>query len=199
VKITSKIASIAVSAALVAVGVGGLPAGVATTPVQSTTAPSTSGWTASINGVTFVPSTNAVHSNVITPDYAPGTIALCNAGFGNVSVESWKNAHGHIDLFCGDSTQGYVHIRTGHQADWQAVITKYPIGGSWDDSMSFATGQAIISGPVYNAGSGKLCYTAPWQIKHNGTVVATYHPTIIISGTRNLVITSYPTHLASEC
>jgi hypothetical protein len=158
-----------------------------------------SGWTATVGAVTFAPAVNAPKAGTVTPDYAPGTIALCNAGFGDVSVESWDNAHGHINLNCGDDKSGYVHIRTDHQADWQGVIDKYPIGGSWDDSMSFATGEALLHGSVFSAGSGKLCYSAPWQIKHNGTVVATYHPTIIISGNRNIVITSYPTHAASGC
>jgi hypothetical protein len=102
-------------------------------------------------------------------------------------------------LFCGNSKDGYVHIRADHAGQWQDVIDKFPIGGSWDDSMAFATTQALVASHPSNAGNGKLCYSAPWQIKHNGKVVATFHPTILISGNRNLVITSYPTHAKSGC
>lgn len=148
------------------------------------------------NGAVYTPP----KTTGVRPQLDPGTIALCNAGFGDVSVRSWNNSSiGHIDLFCGDNSSGYVHIRTDHQADWQAVLNTYPIGGSWDDLMVFATGEAITKGSPVNEGSNKYCYSAPIQIKNGSTVVTTYYPTIIVSVNNKRVITSYPTHYSSAC
>lgn len=179
---------------VVAFSLGASPANAAAIAGPASTAPSDV--IAGPNGDVYSPpKTTGVH-----PLLDPGTIALCNAGFGNVSVASWNNnSIGHVDLFCGDISSGYVHIRSGHQSDWQAILNSYPIGGNWDDLMVFATGQAITSGPFYNEGNNKYCYTAPLQIKHNGTVVTTYHPTILVSVNNKRVITSYPTHYSSAC
>jgi len=135
----------------------------------------------------------------------PVTIGSCNSGLGDVSVQRMDAAKvGKIDLFCGDSRSGYVHIRTRHEKDWQAVIDKTHGGGAlWDDFMVASTSE-IVSDPSAgypkSEGSGKLCYTAPIVIHDPETkTVSTYHPTVIVSENRKLVITSFPTKAAPNC
>jgi len=143
-------------------------------------------------------------SAVAKPDLDPGTIALCNAGFGNVSVQNFQaKGLGKIDLFCGDSASGYVHIRSRHQADWQAVINLAGGGGNWDDLMVFAVNASVTapsSGYPFNIGNNKWCYTTPIQIKNSkGVVVRTLHPTVVVSTNNKKVITAFPTTTAPSC
>ena len=135
----------------------------------------------------------------------PITIGSCNSGLGDVSVQRMNAASvGTIDLFCGDSKSGYVHIRERHQKDWQAVIDRTHGGGTlWDDFMVASTSQIVShpsAGYPKSEGSGKLCYTAPIVIHDPETkTVSTYHPTVIVSQNRKLVITSFPTKAAANC
>ncbi|KZX21969.1 hypothetical protein [Rathayibacter tanaceti] len=139
----------------------------------------------------------------------PGTIGLCNAGFGDVSVKSWDDTVlGYVDLFCGDSASGYIHIRdgdgslndVGHEADWQDVVDSFG-GGLWDDFMLYATGEAIVDDKAPDDhGNDKLCFTTSIDIyKSDGTYITTYQPTVIVSANNKSVITSYPTHYQSDC
>lgn len=50
---------------------------------------------------------------------------------------------GLVTLKCGNSKSGYIHIRERHERDWQYFLNKYPIGGTWDDYMLFATKNAL--------------------------------------------------------
>ncbi|WP_202565801.1 hypothetical protein [Agreia sp. COWG] len=138
----------------------------------------------------------------------PGTIGLCNAGFGDVSVQSWDNDLGHIDLFCGDGASGYIHIRdggdneVGHQDEWQAFADEASPPIDWDDLMVGAAGDAILTDKTpTNQGNQKLCYTSTVELTDDdtGRVVDTIQPTIIVSSNNKLVITAYPTHYESEC
>ena len=106
---------------------------------------------------------------------------------------------GKIDLLCGDSKSGYVHIRSGHQGDWQKIIDKWNLPGNWDDLMEFATRDALehpSSGYPTDVGGGKYCYTSVGRIKKadgTGPTLYTYHPSVIVSTNNKKVITSIPT------
>jgi hypothetical protein len=149
--------------------------------------------------ITYSPHQQAQTSGVEASLLDPGTIGLCNAGFGDVSVASWDTGIGHVDLFCGDDRSGYVHIRTDHQVDWQTVVDGAGGGADWDDFMVFATGSIVTSpapGFPKDAGAGKLCYSAPILIKDaDGNVVDTYNPTVLVSENNKRIITSYPTRV----
>ncbi|MDQ0410449.1 hypothetical protein QF007_001572 [Clavibacter michiganensis] len=153
--------------------------------------------------ITYSPHQQASNNGVDASLLDPGTIGLCNAGFGDVSVASWETGIGHVDLFCGDDRSGYVHIRTEHQVDWQTVVDGAGGGANWDDFMVFATGSIVTSpGPGFpeDEGDGKLCYSAPILIKdEDGNVVDTYNPTVIVSANNKKIITSFPTHLVDNC
>lgn len=134
----------------------------------------------------------------------PGTIALCNAGFGDTVIQSWtaktlkKGVTKKIDLKCGDKASGYVHIRAGKQASWQGVINWAGGGGNWDDLMAFATGGALkepTPGFPVDAGSNKWCYTSPMIVTNNKGATKTWNPTILVSSNNSKVITSYPTSI----
>lgn len=174
-------------AALVGALLGLSLAGIAVSPANAASIPATSTQPASI-------------SDAVTPDLAPGTIALCNSGFGDVSVDNYQaKGIGKIDLFCGDGTSGYIHIRNRHESQWATVVP----GSNWDDIMDFSVRQSVqtpSSGYPKNIGSNKYCYSTPIQIKNSkGVVVKTYHPTVIVSVNNKKVITAYPTTSAPNC
>lgn len=65
-------------------------------------------------------------------------------GQSNVTVADMRSAKdGLVTLKCGNSKSGYIHIRERHERDWQYFLNKYPIGGTWDDDMLFATKNAL--------------------------------------------------------
>lgn len=136
----------------------------------------------------------------------PITIAQCNAGYSNVTVADMPSAKdGLVALKCGFQNSGYVHIRQKHEKDWQYFLDKYPIGGTWDDYMLFATKNALkapdpkIGMPQVIPGD-KRCYATPVQIRNpKGVVVDTIHPTIIVSMNNRIVITSFPTSNSPHC
>lgn len=136
----------------------------------------------------------------LSPMLAPGTIALCNAGFGETVVQSMNSARdGTVRMKCGDSRSGYVHIRLNHESSWTSAM----VGpGVWDDFMMFATVNAVEapSRTVTKPGS-KRCYTTPIKLYKwvNGVrvYVKTMNPTVLISTNNKIVITSIPTSTSS--
>ncbi len=130
----------------------------------------------------------------------PLVIGLCNAGVIGLSVSTFPSTvDGQVDLKCGTSAEGYVHIRNRHQTSWE--IQK--LGGFfWDDDMVWATSRALIApASVINRPDSKRCYTTPIQVfRHvNGTIqlVKTINPTVIVSTNNKIVITSIPTTKSS--
>jgi hypothetical protein len=126
----------------------------------------------------------------------PLTIGLCNAGFGEVVVSSFSTKFdGAVNLKCGDSVSGYVHIRANHQPQWQAQM-----GGStglWDDYMVWASGQALAYPVLGNTQPGnKRCYTTPIDVFKVVNGVNTYwktiNPSVVVSINNKIVITSIP-------
>lgn len=104
-------------------------------------------------------------AGTVSPQLAPGTIALCNLGFGDTVIGTWtaKTLKINIDLKCGDSNSGYVHIRANHQSQWQSLIDWAGGGAVWDDLMAFSVGGSLTapsSGYPKNMGSNKYCYTS---------------------------------------
>jgi hypothetical protein len=133
------------------------------------------------------------------------TIAFCNAGFGDVSVQSWDVTAGHLDMFCGDEddddiwVSGYNHIRDRHQGDWQSIVDSAGGGGNWDDLTMFMTDRSIRADDPEPEGDGKLCYSTSVEIHEgDGALLGVYNPTIIVSATTRKVITSYPT-IVPDC
>lgn len=125
----------------------------------------------------------------------PGTIAACNIGLGETVIEKFATRYsGTISLKCGNSSAGYVHIRTNHQSQWKTVTPS----GNWDDFMVYATRQ-VVSKPSMSRmqTSTKRCYVAPIEIWRtvNGkpTYWKTTYPRVAVSQNNKLVITSFPT------
>jgi len=106
---------------------------------------------------------------------------------------------GLVSLKCGTNSDGYVHIRSRHQASWESQKGS---GGLWDDYMVWAT-SSVVSAPLatYSSADAKRCYTAPIAVfKYvNGSpqYVKTFNPTIIVSTSSRKVITSIPTNTSS--
>ncbi|MFZ4840993.1 hypothetical protein [Mycetocola saprophilus] len=142
----------------------------------------------------------------LDPRLDPGTIGLCNAGLGDVSVKNYDAVRlGNIDLLCGDERDGYVHIRKKHEKEWQSLMDSLGGGGTWDDLMEMALSSSVTNpGPGYpiDIGSGKYCYSTPVQIFHSdGSLIRVINPTIIVSANNKKVITAVPTTdaVSSNC
>jgi hypothetical protein len=130
----------------------------------------------------------------------PLVIGLCNAGVADLVVATMNSsADGAVDLKCGTSAEGYVHIRARHQTAWE---NQKGSGGLWDDFMVWATTNALAAPSlVINLAGSKRCYTTPLVVfKYvNGApqYVKTFNPTIIVSSNNKKVITSIPTNTPS--
>ncbi|MEY4102653.1 MAG: hypothetical protein RIR88_787 [Actinomycetota bacterium] len=133
-----------------------------------------------------------------TLEFNPAIIALCNLRFGDVVITSYLAASiGSVSLLCGDAYSGYVHIRSNHGSEWQQIVDQSGGGANWDDLMDFAAKSALwvpSEGYPKGVGDGKLCYTAPIQIKNQQRqVIRNMSPTIIASLNNRKVITAIPT------
>jgi hypothetical protein len=126
----------------------------------------------------------------------PIVIGLCNAGVSGLIVATMDStADGIVNLKCGTSTEGYVHIRAKHQFGWE---NQKGSGGLWDDYMVWATTNTLgAPSIVVNKLGQKRCYSTPILVfKYvNGTpqYVKTFHPTVIVSTNNKVVVTSIPT------
>lgn len=127
-------------------------------------------------------------------------IGLCNAGASGLAV-SWFSStlDGLVDLKCGTSSAGYIHIRNRHQASWELQKGS---GMLWDDYMVWATAMALTEPSVaVSKPDSKRCYTTPLQVFRysNGVIqlVKTFYPTVIVSINNKIVITSYPSNKSS--
>lgn len=153
------------------------------------------------------PSTDTPEETRVQPlGLNPVTIAQCNMGQSDVTVADMPSTKdGLVALKCGNDKVGYVHIRKEHEKDWQSILNQYPIGGTWDDYMLFATKNSLqapdpsLGMPQVIPGD-KRCYSTPVQIKNpDGVVMETIHPSIIVSMNNRVVITSFPTSSSPHC
>lgn len=128
----------------------------------------------------------------------PIKIGLCNAGRENTVVYTIRNSkhNGNIDLKCGNKDNGYVHIRSRHEGDWNNA--KGGFAGYWDDFMLYSTINALQA-PSYSRqqNSTTRCYVTPIQVfkKVNRKPVyqKTIYPRVAVSTNNRKVITSFPT------
>ena len=128
------------------------------------------------------------------PQLNPVTIGLCNAGLSNTVVRSYHSTKdGDIDLKCGTSSDGYIHIREEHESQWNDQKKEWP--GYWDDLMVQAVKDSVENGHVSVEQKGNnRCYAGTVQIKNpKGQAVNTFHPSTIVSMNNRKVITSIPT------
>lgn len=136
----------------------------------------------------------------------PITIAQCNLGHSDVIVEEMPSEKdGLVLMKCGTENAGYIHIRERHEKGWQYFLDKYPIGGTWDDFMVFATRNSLKApdpslGMPKTIPDNKRCYSTPVQIRNpKGVVVTTLHPSAIVSMNNRILITSIPTSNTPHC
>jgi hypothetical protein len=104
-------------------------------------------------------------------------------------------ALGDVVMQCGNTSQGYEHIRVRHTADWQDVL-----GGQgdrdWDDAMLTAVQTALTSprtGFPKDAGDGKVCFAAAVRFDDGSIPTPDGFVKVIVSSTTDRVITAYPT------
>lgn len=147
----------------------------------------------SIDDVASSSSKPAQIDGKISPQLDPIVIAECNAGLGEVVIDTASSEEdGKVSLRCGDDKSGYVHIRKNHENDWEK--RKGGAEGLWDDLMWYST-KSALENPSFtlDMGSNKRCYTAPIVIENSEGKKVTFHPTVLVSMNNKRVITSYPT------
>lgn len=130
-------------------------------------------------------------------DLAPGTIGLCNAGLGQVSVtHTTAQGLGPVDLRCGSPASGYVHIRQLWRESWQKAITGAPARTLWDDFAVFAIRRAL-SHPErgYPEKHGTTwCYSSTIRVTTaSGHVLRVLNPTVTVTSRTRDVLTAAPT------
>lgn len=127
----------------------------------------------------------------------PGDAVLdrCDAS-SRATVASYDtDALGAVVLQCGNSAQGYEHIRVRHTQDWTDVVTGHG-SRDWDDAMLTAVRTVLEtprSGYPQDAGDGKVCFAAPVRFDDGSRPGAEPFVTVIVSATTDRVITAYPT------
>ncbi|WIB00556.1 hypothetical protein [Curtobacterium sp. MCBA15_012] len=130
------------------------------------------------------------------PDLPGGSVlARCDTDSRRVVARYDTAALGEVVLQCGDSGQGYEHIRVRHTEDWQDVVTGHG-SRDWDDAMLTAVGTVLgspRSGYPVDAGDGKVCYAAPVRFDDGSRPDADPFVKVIVSATTDRVITAYPT------
>ncbi|WP_420366253.1 hypothetical protein AAEP80_05360 [Curtobacterium sp. L3-7] len=105
-------------------------------------------------------------------------------------------ALGDVVLQCGNSSQGYEHIRVRHTADWEDVLAGHG-DRDWDDAMLTAVQTALTSprdGFPVDAGDGKVCYAAAVRFDDGTAPSPDGFVKVIVSATTDRVITAYPTN-----
>lgn len=141
--------------------------------------------------------TPAVAGPRVSPDLDPGTVGLCNAGFGDVSVSHATAARlGRVDLRCGNTFTGYVHIRSLWEKSWQKAIFGAPGHHLWDDFAVFAISRAL-SHPSHgypHTSASSWCYATTIRVTTaSGKVIRVLNPTVLVSPKTKNVITAAPT------
>ena len=152
-----------------------------------------------VGRVTGGPSTTAGRMH---PNLPPVTIGLCNTGYSRVSVATFSTRkQGRVTLYCGDSTSGYVHIRSAWQGQWQKVLSAHHSRALWDDFMVSAARTALEhSAPGYpRTVSGRSCYSAEVRLRSaSGATLGILHPTVVVDSRREIVA-AVPTGSAPNC
>lgn len=107
-----------------------------------------------------------------------------------------RNPNGVAKLECGTTSgYGWRHIANGHGQDWQNILTKYKIAGTWSDFAKWNIGNTVgapASAP-YNSANNSYTYQSPLQIKNSkGQVVRTYTVKVPVGKTTERIITAFP-------
>lgn len=156
-------------------------------------------------GVSVVPSATAgdgaTKDGTVTitrtgPDL-PGDDVLdrCDTSSRGTVASYDTEALGAVVLQCGNSGQGYEHIRIRHTRDWEDVLSGHG-SRDWDDAMLTAVQSALeapVTGYPQDAGDGKLCYAAPVRFDDGSRPAAEPFVRVIVSSTTDRVITAFPT------
>uniref|UniRef100_A0A942Y8A6 Uncharacterized protein n=1 Tax=Neobacillus citreus TaxID=2833578 RepID=A0A942Y8A6_9BACI len=177
-------------AAVIAAGL--LAGGVALTTQQGTDDPV-------VTGGSTPSSTGAAGTVTITregPDLPGGDVLdRCDTDSRRSVARYDTRALGEVVLQCGNSSQGYEHIRVRHTEDWQDVVAGHGTR-DWDDAMLTAVRTALETprgGYPVDAGDGKVCYAAPVRFDDGSRPDQDPYVKVIVSATTERVITAYPT------
>lgn len=154
-----------------------------------------------LSGPTTAPTAVATSDGTVVidqtgPDLPGGSVlASCDRDSRATVARYDTAALGDVVLQCGNSSQGYEHIRVRHTADWQDVLAGHG-DRDWDDAMLTAVQTALGSprdGYPVDAGDGKVCFAAPIRFDDGSRPDDEPFVKVIVSATTDRVITAYPT------
>ena len=135
-----------------------------------------------------------------TSNLDPINVGLCNLGSKETVLAVLRSkGDGKVRLTCGNAYGGYVHIRSGHQADWQARTPAYRL---WDDFMIWTVAGVLRAPDVMQVQENmKRCYSAPInfydETRVKPVLLKTIHPTVIVSINNKRIVTAYPSNRQS--
>ncbi|WP_058235030.1 hypothetical protein [Devriesea agamarum] len=147
-------------------------------------------YTAVIAGVEYIEP-----SGVSARLAAPGCFSSDEATK-RINIYQRRNPNGVAKLECGTASgYGWRHIANAHGQDWQNILTKYKISGTWSDFAKWNIGNTVgapASAP-YNSANNSYTYQSPLQIKNSkGQVVRTYTVKVPVGKTTERIITAFP-------
>ena len=135
-----------------------------------------------------------------TPNLDPINVGLCNLGSKDTVLAVLRSkGDGKVRLTCGNANGGYIHIRSGHQADWQATTPAFRL---WDDYMVWTVAGILRAPDVMQVQENmKRCYSAPInfydETRVKPVLLKTIHPTVIVSINNKRIVTAYPSNRQS--
>ncbi|MFK4731629.1 hypothetical protein ROT00_18205 [Agromyces mediolanus] len=135
-------------------------------------------------------------SDAATPFLAPTGCAKSDSETKHVVSYQRRRPNGVGVLLCGNSGFGWRHISARHGGDWQTIVTKYKLGGTWDKFAKWAM-SGTLAQPLsarYNSGNDTYRYTAVLQIRSYNSAATTRSYTIVVpvGGQNNRIVTAYP-------
>ncbi|MFJ3381387.1 hypothetical protein ACIPJ2_13355 [Curtobacterium sp. NPDC090217] len=144
-------------------------------------------------------------SGISTQSIGPYGNTYCDTAASDFQLKSYSATAapgytvGSVSLQCGNSANGFIHIRDRHAAEWLGQYAKYgpTTGLDWSDVADFDM-KTALSAPLAtseDAVAQKTCYAGLIQIKEvpSGDVLGHYEPTVYVSQNNKKIVTAIPT------
>jgi hypothetical protein len=177
--------TITIVAAALAVSPG-VPVNASTAARPASVAANSPEYEVVVNGITYDA------ENLADPSCAAG-----DAELKHVVAYQRRRPDGVAVIYCGNATGfGWRHIVAEHSSDWNNIVTKYGLGGTWQQFALWAISGTVgqpASAP-HDGGNDTYRYTAVVQIKdyQSKAIARTYTVTVPVGAKNDRVITAFP-------
>lgn len=171
---------------------------------DTTTADDAADWSVSVGGTT-VAGTPSTTTGAATLQARYAAVPACPSNAKpSQGVKEYPRKHwngvvkgGHANLLCGtpgSTGYGMRHIWSGHGADFERIVDKYPLDISAAQFMIQSAG-AVLDGPdnvTHRTSNDTFTYTAPIEITYRGRVYRTYEMVVAVGNKNWNIITVHP-------